>query len=92
MAWTGPSLHSELSRLAGEGVRTLVVAPISFVCENLETAYELDIELAALARKDGITAFRRVPAPGCHPAFIAELARRVRRAAREAGWEGGNGR
>ena len=86
MAWTGPALSAEVSRLARGGVRTLVVAPISFVCENLETVYELDIELAALARECGITTFRRVAAPGCHPAFISEIARLVRRTAREAGW------
>jgi ferrochelatase len=87
MAWTGPALGTELLRLGRSGVRALVVAPISFVCENLETVYELDIELAALARECGITTFCRVPAPGCHPAFISEIARLVRRTAREAGWE-----
>jgi len=87
MAWTGPALGAEVSRLARGGVRTLVVAPISFVCENLETVYELDVELAALARECGITTFRRVPAPACHPAFISEIARLVRRTAGEAGWE-----
>ncbi len=91
MAWTGPSLRGELSRLGREGVRSLVVAPISFVCENLETAYELDVELAAFARVCGITDFRRAPTPGCHPAFIAEIARLVRCAARDAGWEVANG-
>jgi protoporphyrin/coproporphyrin ferrochelatase len=87
MPWTGPSLTEEVKRLAGEGVRALVVMPISFVSENLETLYELDIELAAHARECGIAEFSRVPAPGCQPAFIAELARIVRRAAQEAGWE-----
>jgi len=91
MAWTGPALKSELARLAREGVRSVVVAPISFACENLETVYELDIELAAFARACGITAFRRVPAPGCHPAFIAEIARLVRSAAAQAGWEASDG-
>jgi ferrochelatase len=87
MPWTGPSLTEEVERLAGAGVRALVVLPISFVAENLETLYELDIELAAHARERGIPDFRRVPAPGCQPAFIAELARIARRAARETGGE-----
>jgi ferrochelatase len=91
MSWIGPNLTEEVTRLAGEGVRSLVVAPISFVCENLETLYELDIELAAHAAECGITAFARVPAPGCHPAFIRELARLVHNEARAAGWEAGNG-
>ena len=87
MKWIGPELKAEVARLAGEGVRSLVVAPISFVCENLETLYELDVELAAHAVACGITAFARAPAPGCHPAFIREIAFLVRRAARAAGWE-----
>ena len=87
MQWTGPSLSDEVKRLAGEGVRALVALPISFVSENLETLYELDIELAAHARKCGIASFSRAPVPGCRPAFIAELARIVRSAAQEAGWE-----
>ncbi len=86
MQWTGPGVHQEVERLAGEGVRAIVVAPISFVCENLETTYELDIEVAAHAREHGL-AFARVPAPGCHPSFISELARLARRAARTARWE-----
>jgi ferrochelatase len=86
MAWTGPILRDEVGRLAREGVSRLVVAPLSFVCENLETIYELDFELAAHARECGI-AFARVPTPGCHPAFISEMARLARRAARDAGWE-----
>ena len=87
MAWTGPSLGAEVERLAREGTRSLVVLPISFACENLETLYELDIELAAWARKCGIADMTRVPAPGCQPAFIAELARTVHDTARGAGWE-----
>ncbi len=87
MPWTGPSLEEEVQRLAGDGARSLVVLPISFVSENLETLYELDIELAAHAQRCGITQFARAPAPGCQPAFIAELARIVRRTAQSAGWE-----
>ncbi len=86
MRWTGPDARSEVARLAGDGVRAVVVAPVSFVCENLETLYELDVELAGWARELGL-AYARVPAPGCHPAFISELARLARSVALEAGWE-----
>jgi ferrochelatase len=86
MAWTGPSLPDELRRLATAGVRSVVVVPVSFVCENLETLYELDLEHAALAREAGISLYRRAPAPGSHPAFMDELAAQVRTAVRAAGW------
>jgi protoporphyrin/coproporphyrin ferrochelatase len=87
MAWTGPSLENEVKRLAREGARALVVLPISFVSENLETLYELDIEIAAHARECGVNEFSRVSVPGCQPAFIAELARIVHSTAQEAGWK-----
>jgi len=76
--WTRPYLVDEVGRLAAEGVRSLVVVPLSFVCENLETLYELDIEVAALAAEAGIVRFRRAATVECHPAFIALLAESVR--------------
>ena len=87
LAWTGPALQDELKRLGKAGVTSLVVVPVSFVCENLETLYELDIEHAELAREAGITRYRRVRTPGIHPAFMDELASQVRAATRAAGWE-----
>lgn len=86
--WLRPYLREELERLGREGCGQVLVIPISFVCENLETLYELDIEMAALAEESGIRSYVRTPTPGCHPAFIGELALLVRQAARSAGWEG----
>ena len=87
MEWTRPYLADEIRRLGEAGVRSLAVVPVSFACENLETLYELDIETAELARSCGITRYRRVPAPGCHRAFIHGLAQVARRTSRESGWE-----
>jgi ferrochelatase len=86
--WTRPYLTDEITRLGREGVGALTLVPLSFACENLETLYELDIEVAELARQSGITIFKRVPAPGCHPEFIGELARQVRDRVDSAGWGG----
>jgi ferrochelatase len=90
--WTRPYLTDEIPRLAGEGVRSLVVAPISFVADCLETVHELVIETAELAAESGIESYRVAPAPGAHPAFIAELAGLVHRTAAQAGWEVADGR
>jgi ferrochelatase len=86
MEWTRPYLVDEVVRLGAEGVTSLVVVPLSFACENLETLYELDIQTAELARSCGITTYRRAPAPGCHPDFIGELAGLVRQQAESTGW------
>jgi protoporphyrin/coproporphyrin ferrochelatase len=75
--WTRPYLDEEVRRLGAAGVRSLVVVPVSFVAENLETLHELDIELAETARHAGITRFRRAGTVGCHPAFVAMLAELV---------------
>jgi len=84
--WTRPYLVDEITRLGREGVNSLTLVPLSFASENLETRYELDIEVAGLAKKSGISSFKRVPAPGCHPDFIGELARQVDDQVQAAGW------
>jgi len=87
MEWTRPYLTDEIARLGDGGTSAIVVVPVSFICENLETLFELDVETAELAREAGIASFRRAPAPGTHPDFIAGLAELVRKATAEAGWQ-----
>jgi protoporphyrin/coproporphyrin ferrochelatase len=91
MEWTRPYLTDELMRLGREETRALILVPLSFVCENIETLFELDIESAGLAEKAGIESVQRTPTPGTHPAFIQELAGLVRQSARRAGWEDSHG-
>ena len=85
--WTRPYLNEEIARLGRTGVTSVVLIPISFVCENLETLFELDIEISHLAAKSGIRSLRRVPTPACHPALVQELSGMVRSKVREAGWQ-----
>lgn len=87
MRWTGPQLTDEIGRLASAGVGALLVVPVSFVCENLETLHELDIEAAELAHSAGIGTFLRAPVPGAHADFIAGLCELVEKTAGAAGWE-----
>jgi ferrochelatase len=89
--WTRPYLTDEIRRLAQAGTKSLMVIPISFVCENLETLYELDLETAQLAKECGIATYQRAATPGTHPAFIDELTRLVLRAVEQARWETTNG-
>lgn len=72
-AWLAPDTVSEVTRLAREGVRTLVVVPVSFVSEHIETLHELDVRLAAHARQSGIQSFLRAPALNDAPLFISAL-------------------
>jgi len=79
VGWVGPSLEDTLRRLGGAGVRSVVVVPVSFTSEHLETLVELDLEARETAGIHGIGDFHRVPSPGMHASFIAMLARLVRR-------------
>jgi ferrochelatase len=76
--WVGPQVEEQVDRLAQGGKRALVVVPLTFVCEHLETRYDLDLELKAKAWAAGITRYHRIPAIGDHPDFIAGLADHVR--------------
>jgi protoporphyrin/coproporphyrin ferrochelatase len=74
MKWIGPSTIEEIERAAADGVG-VVIAPIAFVSEHVETLVELDRDYAALAHKLGVTPYIRVPALRTEPAFIEALAR-----------------
>ncbi|MBW4643822.1 MAG: ferrochelatase [Goleter apudmare HA4340-LM2] len=72
--WLQPYTEDALKELGAEGVKDLVVVPISFVSEHIETLQEIDIEYREVAEESGIHNFRRVPAPNTHPLFIRALA------------------
>ena len=57
--WLKPYIEDEIRRLAREGVETLVVVPISFVSDHIETLFELDQLYADIARKHGIKKYHR---------------------------------
>ncbi|WP_017654022.1 ferrochelatase [Fortiea contorta] len=72
--WLQPYTEDALKELGAAGVKDLVVVPISFVSEHIETLQEIDIEYREIAEESGIHNFRRVPAPNTHPLFIKALA------------------
>jgi len=75
--WLGPSLESTLERLGQEGVRSVLVIPISFVTDHVETLYEIDIEARQHAARAGIELFELMPALNDSPKFIQALAELV---------------
>jgi ferrochelatase len=78
--WLQPSLVDTIERLGQEGVKEMLVVPISFVTEHIETLHEINIEARAEAKKFGIDTFRMMPAVGDSPVFIAALKDLVLRA------------
>jgi ferrochelatase len=78
--WLKPYTDDTLHELGAAGVKDLVVVPISFVSEHIETLEEIDIEYREIATEAGITNFRRVPALDTTPSFIQGLANLVQQA------------
>jgi protoporphyrin/coproporphyrin ferrochelatase len=72
--WLKPYTEDALKELGAEGIKDLLVIPISFVSEHIETLQEIDIEYRELAEESGIDNFQRVPALDTHPFFIESLA------------------
>ena len=71
--WLKPYTKESIPELANKGIKDLVVVPISFVSEHVETLEEIDIEFKELAQESGISNWQRVPAFNCHPKFISAL-------------------
>ena len=71
--WLQPPLTGTIERLGHEGVKEMLVVPISFVTEHIETLHEINIEAREEAETLGIERFRMMPAVGDSPLFIAAL-------------------
>jgi ferrochelatase len=78
--WLQPPLTGTIERLGHGGVKEMLVVPISFVTEHIETLHEINIEARAEAKNVGIEIFRMMPAVGDSPLFIAALKDLVLRA------------
>ncbi|MFA4938149.1 ferrochelatase [Brevundimonas sp.] len=73
MKWLGPSTPEAIEHAASNGVG-VVVTPIAFVSEHIETLVELDIEYGELAHEKEASPYLRAPAVGIEPLFIDALA------------------
>ena len=76
LQWLTPSTDDEIRRAGAEG-RGVIVAPIAFVSEHVETLVELDHEYAELAREVGAAPYLRARTPGVREVFIESLAEAV---------------
>ena len=73
MKWLGPSTPDAIAQAGRDGVG-VVVTPVAFVSEHIETLVELDIEYAELAHELGVAPYLRSPAVGVAAPFIRTLA------------------
>jgi ferrochelatase len=71
--WLEPPFLGTMERLGHEGAKEMLVVPISFVTEHIETLHEINIDGRIDAKKWGIERFRMMPAVGDSALFIAAL-------------------
>jgi ferrochelatase len=76
--WLGPSTAEVLRRLGARGQKHVLVVPIAFTSDHIETLSELDREYGEVAHQVGITHYRRAPALNDRPRFLDALAEIVR--------------
>jgi ferrochelatase len=82
--WLGPSTREEIIAAARDGIGVLI-DPIAFVSEHVETLVELDCDYRRVAEAVGVRVFLRCPTVQEHPALIAGLADAVERSASVGG-------
>lgn len=78
--WLEPSTEDKLKELAALGYTEVLMVPLSFVSDHIETLHEIDIEYREMAHGLGITDFRRMESLNSSPTFIRCLADLVRAA------------
>lgn len=71
--WLEPYFEDELKQLAKSGKRKVLILPISFVSDHIETLWELDLHYAKLARSLGFEKYCRVPSINDNELFIQFL-------------------
>jgi ferrochelatase len=74
--WLGPDICDWLSKLGcssgSDAESDVVVVPIGFVCEHMETAYDLDIVARGICENVELNMVRAATV-GCHPRFVAMI-------------------
>jgi ferrochelatase len=81
--WLEPNIGETIRKLAAEGSKEIVVAPIGFVCDHVEILYDLDIEAKRIATDHGVV-IRRAACPNDHPTFIQMIAEVIEERIRDA--------
>jgi protoporphyrin/coproporphyrin ferrochelatase len=74
--WIGPTVESEIDRLAAAGRRHALLVPISFVSDHVEILYDVDMAFRQYGQAKGVTVWRS-ESLNDSPLFITALARLV---------------
>jgi len=83
--WLGPSTDKMIEDLAAQGKMNVLVVPVSFVSDHIETLYEIDILYKKMAEALGMR-LERVASLNTAPLFISAMQDIVLKGMKEAGW------
>jgi ferrochelatase len=83
--WLGPELDTVLRKLVEGGRREVLLVPLGFVSDNVETLYDIDIQCKERAESMGIS-FRRSPCLNDSEIFIEALSQIVHEHLANATW------
>jgi ferrochelatase len=83
--WLSPSPPETLEQLAKDGCRNVLMVPISFVSDHVETLYEIDMLYRDMAQDLGMR-LERSPSLNTEPEFIAALKELSVDKARQLDW------
>lgn len=72
--WLEPDTKDILKELALAKEKAIMVVPVSFVSDHIETLYEIDILFGDMCRSLGVDQFIRIPSLDADPLFIKALA------------------
>jgi len=72
--WVGPTVEQALEAMLGDGLRSVIVAPVSFVSDHLETLYDIDLLYRRQAIEMGFERFERVESLNASDDFVDLLA------------------
>ncbi|MGA7916801.1 MAG: ferrochelatase, partial [Candidatus Acidiferrales bacterium] len=72
--WLQPSLTATIERMAKSGITRMLVIPIAFLTDHIETLHEINIEAREQAESLGVTEFHMMPALNDSPLLVRALA------------------
>jgi len=74
--WIGPDIRESIAELASANLNKIIVCPVGFSADNLETLYDLDIEACSIAQGLGLD-FERARLPNADPTFATSLTQEI---------------
>ncbi|CAG8474039.1 5882_t:CDS:2 [Paraglomus brasilianum] len=75
--WMGPKTDEALTGLGKKGHKNILLVPIAFTSDHIETLFELDLEYGHMAKEAGITGLKRAESLNDDPVFIEAMANLV---------------